>query len=90
MLQLKKTCVSYYKFSITIKILLFITGAMPIPLDIANLASSHMVEDDVDVDIGPLDLANLNSSSIHGDLPPQMEEPILPGSAQVKKMQMIN
>jgi hypothetical protein len=88
MLQVKTTCVSYYKLSITIKILLFITGAMPIPLDIANLASSHMIEDDVD--IGPLDLANLNSSSIHGDLPPQMEEPILPGSAQVNKMQMIN
>ena len=60
---------------------------MPIPLDIANLASSHMVEDDVD--IGPLDLANLNSSSIHGDLPSQMEEPALPGLAQVNTIQII-
>ena len=45
------------------------------------------VEDDVD--IGPLDLANLNSSSIHGDLPSQMEEPALPGLAQVNTIQII-
>lgn len=56
---------------------------MPIPLDIANLASSHMVEDDGD--IGPLDLANLNSSSIHGDLPQLVEEPVLPGVSQVNQ-----
>jgi len=67
--------------------LVFFAGAMPIPLDIANLASLHMVEDDVD--IGPLDLANLNSSSIHGDLASQMEEPALPGLAQVNKIKII-
>lgn len=49
---------------------------MPIPLDIANLASSH-VEDDIH--LGTLDLANLNSSN---DLQPD-EEPILPSAAQV-------
>ncbi len=52
---------------------------MPIPLDIANLASSH-IEDDVH--LGTLDLANLNSSAILNDLQPH-EEPAIPGAAQV-------
>lgn len=57
-------------------------GAMPIPLDIANLASSH-IEDDVHLGtLDPtLDLANLNSSVIHNDLQPH-EEPA-PDAAQV-------
>lgn len=49
---------------------------MPIPLDIANLASSS--NDDV---IGTLDLANLNNSLGEVHQPP--EEPILPGPEQV-------
>lgn len=53
---------------------------MPIPLDIANLASSH-VEDDVD--LGTLDVANLNSSLVHNELQPH-EEPAIPGAVQVK------
>ncbi len=53
---------------------------MPIPLDIANFASSH-VEDDVE-HLGTLDLANLNSSLILNDLQPH-EEPVLPDAAQV-------
>lgn len=52
---------------------------MPIPLDIANLASSH-VEDDIH--LGTLDLANLNSSMIHNDLQPN-EEPVLLDALQV-------
>lgn len=58
----------------------YFIGAMPIPLDIANFASSH-VEDDVE-HLGTLDLANLNSSLILNDLQPH-EEPALPDAAQV-------
>ncbi|XP_046437996.1 uncharacterized protein LOC124189418 [Daphnia pulex] len=58
-------------------------GAMPIPLDIANFASSH-VEDDVE-HLGTLDLANLNSSLILNDLQPH-EEPVLPDAAQAHEI----
>lgn len=55
---------------------------MPIPLDIANFASSH-VEDDVE-HLGTLDLANLNSSLILNDLQPHEDrDPVLPDAAQV-------
>ena len=53
---------------------------MPIPLDIANFASSH-VEDESE-HLGTLDLANLNSSLILNDLQPH-EEPVIPDAAQV-------
>lgn len=57
------------------------TGAMPIPLDIANLATVP-VEDDV---AGRLDLANLNSSSSHNDT--HQQEPLnpLPNALEVKR-----
>ena len=57
------------------------TGAMPIPLDIANLASSHLQND-----VGTLDLANLNSSS-QNELQP-LEEPDA-GVAQVNYWHVI-
>lgn len=56
---------------------------MPIPLDIANFASSH-IDDDVE-HLGTLDLANLNSSIILNDVQPH-EEPVLPDAAQVSKI----
>ena len=58
---------------------------MPIPLDIANLASS-LVEDLVeeDVHLGTLDVANLNSSAIHNDQQPH-EEQSASAAALVKK-----
>lgn len=49
---------------------------MPIPLDLANLASSH-----VENDVGTLDLANLNSSG-HNDAQAP-EEPVVPSVEQV-------
>ena len=48
-------------------------GAMPIPLDLANLASLSIEED---LHLGTLDFANLNAS------PGQPEEPV-PGAALV-------
>ena len=51
---------------------MFVPGAMPIPLDIANLASLNM-KDDIHL-LGTLDVANLNASG-HNDIQPH-EEPI--------------
>lgn len=72
-------CISFYLCFHSFKKSLVSIGAMPIPLDIANLASSH--DEDVDVHLGTLDLANLNSSVILNDQP--LEELPLPEEAQV-------
>ena len=45
-----------------------IQGAMPIPLDLANLATLSIEED---IHLGTLDLANLNASSLG-----QPDEPV--------------
>lgn len=58
-----------------------LAGAMPIPLDIANLASSHMEND-----VGTLDLANLNSASSQNDIEPLDEPALLPGLPQVRSI----
>ena len=55
-----------------------IVGAMPIPLDLANLASLSIEED---LHLGTLDFANLNASS------GQPDEPV-PGAALVTTKQI--
>ena len=48
---------------------------MPIPLDLANLASNVVVHSEDEARLGPLDLANLNACSGPVDLQPREDGP---------------